>query len=365
MKLNNNQQAFFVLVRAGLWETEARLSQFNDVDFSQVLKLAEEQSVVGLIAAGLEHVTDVKAPKEELLQFVGQALQLEQQNSAMNNFIGVIVEKMRAASIYTLLVKGQGIAQCYERPLWRSYGDIDFYLSESNYQLAKEYLKPLAAHLSEEDKKRLHIAITIEPWIVELHGTLHSNFSRRMNKGLDEVHKSIFYGGDVRSWNNDGFTVFLPSVDNDVVIVFTHFIQHFYVGGIGIRQICDWCRLLWTCRGKIDVVLLEKRLRKMDLLSEWKAFAAFTVNWLGMPVDAMPFHDGSKKYNRKANSICKLIIDAGNLGHNIDESYRSKYSGLAGNLITFWRRLGEFLKIVSVFPRNTPKFFVGYVFSRL
>ena len=59
-------------------------------------------------------------------------LQIEKQNSAMNSFIGVLVEKMRKEGIYTLLIKGQGVAQCYEKPLWRSCGDIDLYLSEDN-----------------------------------------------------------------------------------------------------------------------------------------------------------------------------------------------------------------------------------------
>jgi hypothetical protein len=103
----------------------------------------------------------------------------------------------------------------------------------------------------------------------------------------------------------------------------------------------------------------------MGLLTEWKAFGAFAVNWLGMPTDAMPFYDSSNKFSRKANIVCKLILEAGNFGHNKDVSYRSKYTGFTGNLITFWLRLGEFSKIFTVFPWNAPKFFVNYVFSRL
>ena len=103
--------AFFTLVRAGLWEEEARLSQFGKVDYEEIMRLAEEQSVLGLVTAGLEHVKDVKVPQEILLQFIGQALQIEQQNMAMNDFIGKLIEKMRGAGINTLMVKGQGVAQ--------------------------------------------------------------------------------------------------------------------------------------------------------------------------------------------------------------------------------------------------------------
>lgn len=127
MKLNNNQQAFLELIRASLWEKDAYLLPYGDINFQVVYRLAQEQSVIGLVAAGHEYVIDVKPPKEVLLTFIGETLQLEQRNSAMNYFIGVLVEKMRKEDIYTILVKGQGTAQCYERPLWRACGDVDFF----------------------------------------------------------------------------------------------------------------------------------------------------------------------------------------------------------------------------------------------
>ena len=117
---DNNICVFLSLVEAGLWEKDFRL-QWRGVSFSEIYKISEAQSVVGLVDAGLEHVCDSKVPKEVALQFAGEVMQLEQRNTAMNDFIGVIVDKLRAADIYTLLVKGQGIAQCYARPLWRAF----------------------------------------------------------------------------------------------------------------------------------------------------------------------------------------------------------------------------------------------------
>lgn len=115
--------AFLALVRAGLWETEVRLPP-GDVDCPELFRLAQEQAVVGLVAAGLEHVPEAAVAKKDALAFVGSALQLEQRNAAMNHFIGGLVERMRAAGIVAVLVKGQGVAQCYERPLWRVCGGM-------------------------------------------------------------------------------------------------------------------------------------------------------------------------------------------------------------------------------------------------
>lgn len=245
---SNTKPTFLALVCAGLWEKEVQLAPYGEVDFSEVLQLAEEQSVVGLVAAGIEHIVDEKPQKKDVLQFVGRTVQLEQQNLAMNYFIGVMVEKMREAGIYTVLVKGQGVGQCYERPLWRSCGDVDLFFDAENYERAKGFLSPLAVEVEPEEKRKKHLAMTIDPWLVELHGLMPTEISERINAGVERVQSDIFAGGGVRVWKNDGVDVLLPSPDNDVIIVFTHFLQHFFVGGVGLRQICDWCRLLWISR---------------------------------------------------------------------------------------------------------------------
>ena len=63
----NNQDAFFALLRAGLWEKEVQLSPSDIIDFSEVYRLAEEQSVIGLVATGLEHVKDYCVPQKNYL----------------------------------------------------------------------------------------------------------------------------------------------------------------------------------------------------------------------------------------------------------------------------------------------------------
>ena len=362
---NQTKEVFFLLLRAGLWETEVRLSGNDPVDFAAIQALAEEQSVVGLIAAGLEHIVDKKPAKQDVLQFVGQALQLEQQNSAMNYFIGVLVDKMRKESIYTLLVKGQGIAQCYERPLWRSCGDVDFFLSEENYKKAKEYLIPLAANVEEEYFREKHLGMTITPWVVELHGSLYSGLSSRIEHGLDAVYCDTFYYGNVRSWDNNGVQVFLLSIENDAFYVFTHILQHFYKGGIGIRQICDWCRLLWTYRDSLDLLRLESRVHSAGLMVAWRAFGAFAVEYLGMPSVSMPFYSPADKWKRKAKRIKTFVLKSGNFGHNRDSSYFQKYPYVIRKCISMCRRIGDLFHHAIIFPLDSLRFFPRIIINGL
>lgn len=365
MLADNNTQAFFALVKAGLWEEEARLSQYHNIDFSAIMQLAEEQSVVGLVTAGLEHVKDIKIPQEWLLQYIGATLQIEQQNQAMNKFIGVMMDKLKAAGVEGVLIKGQGVAQCYEKPLWRSAGDVDLLLNEVNYEKGKAYLKGISWTAPEEYSFNKEYITTVGGWCLELHGSLRCGLSAALNREVDAIQQEICDNHHVRFWENEGIRIPLPEENDDVMVIFTHFIKHFYKGGLGIRQICDWCRLLWTYRETIDLALLEKRLRKMGLVSEWKAFAAYAVEYLRMPVEAMPLYSSDSKWGRKAEKIQNYIVNVGNFGHNQDGSYFYMYPFLVRKTISMFKRIGVMFRHSRIFPWSTIKFMPNVLFTGL
>ena len=382
--MDKNKQAFFELIKAGLWEKDVELRKYGTTDFDEIMRLAEEQSVVGLVTAGLEHVQDVKVPQADLLQFIGQSLQIEQQNNDMNKFVAKLMEKMRSAGIYTLLVKGQGVAQSYEKPLWRSCGDVDLFFSDDNYTKAKDLLIPFASEVEVEYAGVKHLGMTIDGWVVELHGSLRVGLPNRINRVLDDIRQDTFYGGNVRSWNNNGTQVFLLGKENDVVYVFVHFLNHFYKGGIGLRQICDWCRLLWNFKDSLNYGILESRIKKAGLMSEWKAFYALAVKYLGMPEvsgltdveSATPRHSSSKlgsahgstadfmfqdsstsKWVKKADKIMDFILMSGNFGHNRDMSYYSKYPFVIRKCCSMWMRVSDLYHHARIFPMDSLRFF--------
>lgn len=360
VKVNNNQEVFLFLLRAGMFPVHdqggANGLLFEGVDWGEVYRLAEEQSVIGLVAAGLDwfKVQDsrFKVPQEWALQFVGQTLQIEQRNKAMNVFVAQLIDKLRANDIYALLVKGQGIAQCYEKPLWRSSGDVDLLLSDNNYEKAKTLLVPLATSVEDENTYTRHLGMIIDGWEVELHGNLRSELSNRIDCGIDEITGDVFYGGNVRSWMNGKTQVFLMGANNDVFYVFTHILQHFFRGGIGLRQVCDWCRLLWTFRDTLNIRLLEKRLRQAGIISEWRALADLAVTFLGMPTDAMPLYHSTSISQWRAKRILERIIETGNFGQNRDSCHLNK-SFLQRKATSLWHYTLDALSTLIIFPLDS------------
>ena len=145
----------------------------------------------------------------------------------------------------------------------------------------------------------------------------------------------------------------MPNVDDDIIFVFSHILQHFFIEGIGLRQICDWCRLLWTYRSEINNELLEKRLRKMGMMTEWKAFGSLAVDYLGMPAKAMPFYD--LRFKKKGTKALSFVMETGNLGYNRHVNETFKYPVIVRKVISFCRHTWDGFRYFRMFPLDAIK----------
>lgn len=360
MAQDNNVKAFLALLRAGLWEQVNDNVNDNEnfvdglsVNWADVIRLAEEQSVVGIVAAGVERLSDYSffaesdvtsrcsvpflgIPLTEKLTLLGKCQLIEQRNAVMNQFVADLLEQLRENGINVLLVKGQGVAQCYEKPQWRASGDVDLLLDEENYEKTIDYLTLLSSTSKRERRYSKEICFYLGDILVELHGTLRTGLSSRIDKTVDEVQNDTFRNNKTRVWRNRDTDVYLPALDEDVFYVFAHFIKHFYKEGMNLRQLCDWCRLLWTYKDEIDALLLEQRLRSAGLIKEWKSFAALAVNSLGMPTEAMPLYDSDECWCRRGKKLLDFILKSGKP-----------------------EKLRDTLTIAKIFPWNTFCFLPG------
>jgi hypothetical protein len=369
MELNTNAIAFFSFAKVGLFPFYGEGFIINDflfrnLDWEKVYQLSQEQSVQGLVLQGIEELKakgiELNVPKMLLLQWIGEVQMIEQRNKEMNTFVADLIEKLRKEDIYAILVKGQGIAQCYEKPLWRSCGDIDLLLSLDNFNKTSSELSKDIGKIDKEsfiNIKKKHREYQIAKWIVELHGSMRTNLSRSIDKVIDRVQHDVFCGGNVRSWLNGNTHVFLPSPDNDVVFVFTHILQHLFFEGIGLRQICDWCRLIYTYKESLNHGLLESRIKAMGLLSEWKTFYNLASRYLGMPDLGGRLMVRDSKYDKKADKLMTFVLEVGNFGHNREVEWAN---GFKRRTSLIWHRITDTFKLSLVFPLDAPRFLFNY-----
>ena len=342
---------FLELLKAGLWEQPVELAGYDKIGWEKILQLSNEQTVVGLVTAGIEHMGDRKIAKDSLRPFITKVGSIIVTNKQMNSFAESIFARMYEETIPAVLIKGQGIAQCYERPLWRSSGDIDILLDSEDYGRVVSFLSPIADKIGVELKDRQHHDFKIDGWVVELHGSLRTDYLPRMNAMLGNLQRELFEGKKFREWQNGGVNILLPDLNYDILFVFCHIIQHFFQGGIGLRQVCDWCRLLWVARDVIDESFLENSLREMGLFSEWKAFGCVAVNYLGLERNRMPFYDS--RFSRKAGLIVDYIFKVGNFGKKRDMDYLRRSSFLKRKVISLRRQGGDLLFMTRIFPKDS------------
>ncbi len=317
----STDELFFNLLRSGLWNKGETGIDYSSADWLALIKLAKEQTVVGLLSDGVSVLKRsggrFSMSPETSRQLMVLTVGVERANGRLNSAVAEIAGIFKENGISYCLIKGQGTALNYPCPAHRSPGDIDFLLDDENYSHASAVLSTKAEKLLPEDADKKHFGMLFHDGIdVELHGTVRAGFGKGFNKVMDSLQAEMFREKDFRSWNCLGAEVSLPSKNFDSVFIFTHFIQHFYHGGLGLRQICDWTMHLHRFALELDREWILKQLRALGVFREWKAFGCLAVNKLGLPEDEMPFYDPS--YAKYSEMIWASIRHSGNFGRKMN-----------------------------------------------
>ena len=100
-------------------------------------------------------------------------------------------------------------------------------------------------------------------------------------------------------------------------------------------------------------------------MSEWEAFGALAIEYLGFPKDSMPLLnvDLNDNLKKKAERIKEFILEVGNFGHNRDNSYFQKHSYFVQKCISAWRRVTDLCRHATIFPVNSVRFFFGIMYN--
>lgn len=384
------ENQFLDLLRSGLWATDPDPKLYAlGIDWEAIWKIAKEQTVTGLVADGMTRLfntgglSSAMMPSDRLrMTIISTVLQTQARNRLLDEKAARIMSALRDRGIAALLVKGQGVAQHYIDPSHRSSGDIDILLSPANYHKAKALFDPSGNNAAKEGTANLHYEVDFEGVDLELHGSVRGGISHRMNRLLDEWFERHVDDGSTRIWQSQFGAVEVPSCDFDAIYIFFHFFNHFLSEGQGLRQICDWARLLYDCHGSIDTVALQSDIKSLGLERGWRVFACLIVDILGCPPDVVPLYD--PKYYPKALQALRCCFITGNFGHR-QESLRQKSlarkrktntSDIAGDVKgygreTFFQRkinsyclsIGRLSRTFRIFPGESLSGFVNYTLS--
>jgi hypothetical protein len=349
---------FFALLRSGLWnEVPERAPFVGGTDWEALHHLASRQTVTPLVTDGINRLPKelLPAEPERLDPFLGDLMATANRNRVLDAFIPKLFDALEGIPV--VLVKGQALAQDYPDPERRQPGDIDLLLLPSSYETAKDILLPKATTVLDEEKEIWHQGMRFRSVEVEIHGSISTLMSRKLDRKLAALLEEQFDGRPFPAVSIGGAEIPVPDADFNAVYIFVHFLQHYWSGGVGLRQLVDWMTFVSVHKRDIHPVVLEVRLRDLGLLRLWKVFTGFAQEYLGCPVEKLPL--AAAPDPGKNARIWRYIRRCGNFGKNVDRS-RGEESYLVRKVHSLWRLVvADRLRHFRVFPQESVRFFLG------
>lgn len=347
---------FFALLQAALWQRPAATAPFEAATprWNELKRLAFEQTVAPLIYTGALTLPPALMPGREWLHAMyAFVLRTRQANEHINNVLARLATGFGHHGINPVVLKGPAYAAHYPNPELRQCGDIDLYVGSQRFDAAcRAALQMGCTPCNGQTIK--HAGCTMQGIRIELHrmpATLrgartNSRFARWSHLQLTTSARCLNPGTEAQ--------IAVPTPLFDVFFVFQHLHHHFIVGGVGMRQLCDWVVLLHTHHTHYSHQELKEVLHTYGLTTAWQAFGALAVNMLGLPPTHFPLYN--EKTAGKAQKILPFILTEGNFGKLTRRLTQRPPGYWKGKTFSFVCQQKRFWKLRTLFPHDILKY---------
>ena len=241
------------------------------VDWPAIFTLANQQKLLPIL---FETVRKMPAAEENAVLFavtkqqvIGQVLN---QTVRTSEFAG-LYQKLRAAGLHPVVVKGQLCSRLYPLKDHRISADDDLYISDAEFMACHEQL--LANGLT-TDTPTDELATADEVSYTKDGSPLYIELHRHLFDSAEDVHDELnHFVTDINPVEMDGFLAMPPH--EHLLYLLLHAYKHFVRSGIGLRQFCDiglWAR---AYHGEIDWQRLHEQCESVHAATF--AAAAFRI----------------------------------------------------------------------------------------
>lgn len=343
----------FSLLCSALWGEPFR-GEVSKEEFAQVLKMAKEQTVVGLVFDVLKDANvDGAIDKVLIFKTIGITEQIKRQNHTISKELCGFAQRCQEAELAYMVVKGQTIGCLYANPDMRQSGDIDFLIPEylnGNLDLNRVFTDvEIPKRISEKEYGFDSNGVTYE---------LHTRLIDFGCKKHQEVWENIIdeewtlQKSDGRGKMEEGYFVTINGVKVrtlsptiNAIYLFLHLYFHLIREGVSLRQFCDWAIVLHHYKDEIDKNKLADILCQLDMVKGYKAFGTILVDELGLPEEDFPLSLADEDRGMK-EKILEDIFHGGNFGkHN----HKAK-SALGFKIETFRMAVHNSIRYYSLAP---------------
>ena len=282
----------------------------ESVDWPAVFALAGQQKLLPIV---FEAVRKTPAAAENAALFavtkqqvIGQVLHQTMRASEFAD----LYQKLRAAGLHPVVVKGQLCSRLYPLKDHRISADDDLYISDAEFMACH---KQLLANGLTTDTPVDELATADEVSYTKKGSPLYIELHRHLFDSSEDAHDELNgFFTDLNPAEIDGFLAMPPH--EHLLYLLLHAYKHFVRSGIGLRQFCDiglWAR---AYRGEIDWQRLREQCESVHAATF--AAAAFRIarDYLGIEFDLpAPWSDAVDAEPLLHDSLCGGVYGSNDL----------------------------------------------------
>lgn len=322
---NRLKDIFFQLLRIGLWGKGSLIltDTLSAEDWSKLHSWSISHTVEGLIYDSFTHLKEDQLPPQSLrIKWTVRVDQIERHNSKMNEVLAAQYEGFKKVGLQPILQKGQGIAACYDIPMHRMSGDIDWYFENKGYAEARELLKE--KKIPFQDTAGFSLFYDWKSITIEHHKRLFHIRNPFQYRYLSKLEKTYHKQQQDLLINSTTIKTLAPELQ--LLQVNVHIFKHLLSFGIGLRQLCDSARLYYTVSSQIDPTALKEIYRHTGILGWTHLLHIILVKYLGLSSQSLPFPYPD---HWQADWMMDEIFYSGNFGYHDDRYKDGSFSPLS------------------------------------
>ena len=315
----------------------------SDEEWAEIYELSQKQFIAGYLFPAIDKLSKQgqKPPLKLLYDWIAQSEQIKQRNILLNQRCIELIGLFAVAGYRSCILKGQGNALMYDKPLSRTPGDIDIWI-EGNRNEIRDFVISKCPKAQDGD---MHIEFLVfEDVPVEVHYKPRYSPIPKYNKRLQSWFQEQASEQFTHKVMLDEGEICVPTTNFNVVQQMCHILGHILVEGIGMRQFIDYfyvLKKLYDEGGNEDYIGLFKYL---GLLKFARGIMWIEKEVLGLGVKYLICEPDE----RIGRVILKEIIEGGNFGQ-YDERYAFRKKGYLARGIVDGYRL---LKLAYYFPQD-------------
>ena len=236
----------------------------SEAEWQEVLSLASQQSVSGIVYAGVSALPEeVPVPDSVTLSLMAEAGRIRRRSALVSGVLEKVLKQFEGLS--PVVMKGPAVAAFYPLPELRESGDIDLYFPDG-----------VTAPSAPDGSSHLRI------------------------DGIDiDIHSDYFDLGLKPK-------AAVPSPEATLIMLSAHILKHAFSSGTGLRQICD----IALAYKKLDFDEGTLRALWKDFgLTRWNnLLSSFIRRYLGIEAPL-------EKEDATTGRLLEIVLEGGNFGH--------------------------------------------------